>query len=88
MSHETELHIDEASMVGLSSAESAKLERLVMLACPFCGGNNLAPVISIGGRSILCQTCGAKGPRVAIVIDNNEVLNNSTLISAWNTRAI
>lgn len=31
MRHETELHIDEASMVGLSSAESAKLERLVMV---------------------------------------------------------
>jgi len=37
MSADKKEHDEHATPHGLSSAESAKLERLVMLACPFCG---------------------------------------------------
>ena len=36
MSGKTELQSEESATHGLSSTEGAMLERLVMLACPFC----------------------------------------------------
>ena len=41
MSTDIKEHDEHATPHGLSSAESAVHERLVMLACPFCGGNTV-----------------------------------------------
>lgn len=43
---------------GLSSAESAVHERLVMLACPFCGGEPELPDGNGTQYEIWCGDCG------------------------------
>lgn len=79
---------------GLSGAESAVHERLVMLPCPFCGSTNTdqsmvcgyetgdltQPIIAAG-----CYDCGATGGSVRVP-DHSTGYNEA--IAAWNKRAI
>lgn len=78
---------------GLSSAESAVHERLVMLPCPFCGSTNTdesmvrgyeagdltQPIIAAG-----CYDCGATGGSVRVP---DHSTGYKEAVSAWNKRA-
>lgn len=93
MCDKTELQGEASATNGLSSAESAAHERLVMLPCPWCGCTevrlNVSEIccpIQYSARAA-CSDCYAEEPNGSGVHDSKEDAEKEAL-QAWNDRAI
>lgn len=93
MCDKTELQTEASAMHGLSSAESAVHERLVMLPCPWCGCTEVSIEVSEIGSVLQysahahCAECYAGPPDGSGVVDS--VIEAKKLaLNAWNDRAM
>ena len=92
MCDKTELQTEASATHGLSSAESAGHERLVMLPCPWCGCaevrvsvSEICCPIQYSARAF-CSDCYAEEPGGSGVHDSKEDAEKEAL-QAWNDRA-
>lgn len=93
MCDKKELQAEVRVIHGLSSAESAVHERLVMLPCPWCGCTEVRLNVSeiccplqYSARAT-CSDCYAEEPNGSGVHDLKEDAEKEAL-QAWNDRAI
>lgn len=86
MCDKTELQTEVGAMHGLSSAESAVHERLVMLPCPFCARKAYIHVGHRGMNFFLCGALDDGSDGCGAVVSFRPDHRGSSAIQAWNKR--